>query len=66
MRWAREHPEAMERIASLPLGEQNDALRGAVADTLPDERDCEVCCRPSLTQWCPRCSAEQDRAMEGA
>ena len=29
-RWAREHPEAMERIAALPLREQNDALREAV------------------------------------
>ena len=64
MRWAREHPEEMERIASLPLEEQNEALRGALSDTLPDERDCEVCFRPSLTQWCPRCSAEQQRIEE--
>ena len=57
MRWAREHPEEMARISGLPLDEQNEALRGAMA--LPIERDCEVCFRPSLTQWCPRCSAEQ-------
>ena len=54
--WSREHPEEMERIASLPLEEQNDALRGAVSDTLPDERDCEVCGRPSLTQVPPMSS----------
>ncbi|MCR4338348.1 MAG: hypothetical protein NUW01_00515 [Gemmatimonadaceae bacterium] len=61
--WSREHPEEMGRISLLPLEEQNDALRGAVADTLPDERDCEVCFRPSLTHWCPRCRNEQ-RAIE--
>ena len=30
-RWARENPEEMSRISHLPVGEQLDAMRAAVA-----------------------------------
>ncbi len=59
--WSRSHPEESERISRLPISEQNEALKEAM---LPIERECEVCFRPSLTQWCSRCMAEQDATQE--
>lgn len=58
MRWAREHPEEMERISRLPASEQNEALREAMVPL--ELHGCEICGRPVSREgeWCPRCQRE--------
>jgi hypothetical protein len=36
--WSKAHPEAMGEIASLPLSQQNEALRGAMEHTVHSGR----------------------------
>jgi hypothetical protein len=73
-RWAREHPEEMDRIASLPWQEQNDAMRAAVSETLTCLDYGRGPCRgPVEMRWpghghrnFPRCEAHQEKRLEQA
>jgi rRNA maturation endonuclease Nob1 len=58
-RWASEHPEEYSEIASLPLSQQNDALRHAVGydpDAIRDQLEEDDHLPPSWSR-CATCKA---------
>ncbi len=52
MRWARDNPEAYDEIARLPLPQQNEALRAAMADSIPWRGDSPAYSPPPHEENC--------------